>query len=151
MKVFVINKKTIPNFLDNFNEKNWLIFFHWDKCGYCHKIRPVWDELVSNNINKDINFAEIENSDMEPFLKQTNSPAVRYFPYFMLYKKGLNIPFNDETNINTFNNFINKNISTELNEKISQKKKKSSSKKKKSSFKKKKSSSKKKKSSSKKN
>ena len=85
-KIVIKDVKTKKHFLNEFKKKEkWIIFYNWDNCGFCHRIRPVWDNFVSNN--KNINFAEIERSqfiNMSLFLKKINE-VIPHFPYFVEY------------------------------------------------------------------
>lgn len=86
------DKDTKTYFLKDFKKKKkWIIFYNWDNCGFCHRIRPLWDNFVLNNRN--INFAEIERSqfdNMKQFLKKRNE-VIPHFPYFVEYTNEKNI------------------------------------------------------------
>ena len=56
----IVDTKTQKKFLRDFPKKNWIIFYNWNNCGFCHRIRPVWDNLVKQSRNSNLNFAEVE-------------------------------------------------------------------------------------------
>ena len=116
-KIIIKDTKTKRDFLDSFKKKKkWVIFYNWDNCGYCHRIRPLWDDFVSNN--KNINFAEIERSQfnkMKLFLKKRNE-IIPHFPYFVEYSNKKNTT--TKRIIDNLDNYID-----ELNRKKKSKKK----------------------------
>ena len=84
----IVNLQTKNKFLREFPQKNWLIFYNWDNCGFCHRIRPVWDKLVRDS-KSSLNFAEIEQNELndtkiQSFLKK-NKTSVPHFPFFVKY------------------------------------------------------------------
>jgi thiol-disulfide isomerase/thioredoxin len=72
---------------DILKKKNIIIFFFMNGCPYCDETKPAWEELKKHNMNKGIEFIEIEKDQIPP--KMSEELQINGFPHFVkIDKKG---------------------------------------------------------------
>ena len=71
----IITKKNKNFFYNNYSKKNWILIFTWKNCGFCHRIKPKWNDLVKKN-KSNYKFVEIERDEIDDefitFLNKNN-------------------------------------------------------------------------------
>ena len=82
----IISKKNKKHFYNNFSKKNWILIFTWNNCGFCHRIKPKWKDLIKNNKNKSYKFVEIERDEIDDefisFLNKNNKKTAIIDDYY---------------------------------------------------------------------
>ena len=88
------------------NNKNKLILYYADWCGYSKQFKPIWDQFTKNT-KLDIN-TEIVNCDTNKDLCETVN--IRGFPTIILHKKdGKKIEYSGNRTIEDLEKFVGQN------------------------------------------
>ena len=96
------NKKDISNLIKK--SKNLTILFHWNMCGHCAALKPMWDKVCKkyNNV-ADCDILNVELSQLNHLCSKYRK-GVDGFPTITKYKNGEKIgDYNEER---TFKNII---------------------------------------------
>ena len=124
MYIKVDNEKELDKFNTDFKKGHWVVLYHADWCPACQMFKPVWNEYVQLNNNKNLNIADIEHAYMSGLNDSQDDligyPTVRYF-----YNSKKEDEFTGERTPDSLNDFSNDNVSRFLKKvkKLSKKKK----------------------------
>lgn len=95
------------------NHNNFILLVHWNRCPYCIKFMPLWNELKEKYNNK-IQFFELEKSEYDKIKEKIEflNNYVSGYPSIILYNSDNQNyeKFEEERNIDNLSKFINKNI-----------------------------------------
>ena len=104
-----ITKNNVKDLLNFMNKNTVIILYHWNNCGHCRELQPIWQASV-NNIPSCYNICDIEFDDMKYL--ENNIPTTNLFPAIIAYKnKKICDTFQKSRTIENISEFINKHIS----------------------------------------
>lgn len=89
-----------------YNIKNHsLILFYADWCGHCKKFMPIWNEFKTKINTDKYNIMEIESKDQ--FVNKINT--LKGYPSLFYINDNKVIEYNDNRDVDSLINFLNKN------------------------------------------
>ena len=96
--------ETMDNFDLNQDQDNGkkMILFHWNDCGYCKKMMPVWDNLQNDYPNS---FSKVEKAEITP--AHENEFNITGYPVIFMTKNNKKYKeYNGERTYDAFKNFL---------------------------------------------
>lgn len=104
-----ITKDNSKKLLEFMNKNTVIILYHWNNCGHCRELEPLWQSSV-NNIPTSYSVCDIEFDDMKHLDKDITTTNL--FPAIIAYKnKKICDTFQKSRTIENISEFINKHIS----------------------------------------
>jgi thiol-disulfide isomerase/thioredoxin len=98
-----VDNQNIEKLKDKIRRNGAIILYHWNNCGHCHRLMPIWDNLI--NRYADRQFYQIEFNYMQKAPHEFG--RINSFPHITAYKpNGEKTSYNGSRDIQSLSDFI---------------------------------------------
>jgi thiol-disulfide isomerase/thioredoxin len=99
-----VDKENISKLKDNINHNGAVILYYWNSCGHCHRLMPIWNELLDKYNNRQFYQIELDYMQQAP----NEFRRITSFPHITAYYNGNKVIYDGDRNINSLSSFIEK-------------------------------------------
>uniref|UniRef100_A0A6C0LG02 Thioredoxin domain-containing protein n=1 Tax=viral metagenome TaxID=1070528 RepID=A0A6C0LG02_9ZZZZ len=101
-----VDNENLEKLKDKIRANGAVILYHWNSCGHCNRLMPVWADLI--NRFADRQFYQIELNYMQQAPHEFG--RINSFPHITAYRDGEKINYNGSRDLESLSTFVKSNL-----------------------------------------